>query len=157
MFVFGHIGATCAAVSALDPKADLRPAAFLAVLPDLLDKTAYLVRPSLVAHNTRGLAHTLAACALVALVLAWARRRRGDAAPLSACYAGHMLLDLSWTSNNPAILLWPLLGPLPAPVPHPPWLPLYNVCGEMLGLALLLALLRRRRLAQASSARTSAA
>lgn len=148
MFVLGHVGLTVTAVRAADRAVDLRAAALLSILPDLIDKPIYFLVPSLVSHNTRNLGHTLLAALAVLAVLAVTRRRRGDGRLLGLCYAGHMLLDLSWTSNYPVILLWPFLGPIPARIPES-YLPVftrYNIAGEAIGFVLLLALVWRHRL-----------
>lgn len=158
MFILGHVGLTATAAHAVDRGSDLRLAALMAVLPDLIDKPAYLAFPGLFSGNTRGFGHTFVAAFAVAAVLAVLRRRRGDWALLSVCYAAHMLLDLGWTSNHPRILLWPLLGPLPPPV-RESYLPVfvfYNLAGEILGAVLILLLVRRHRLLEPARLRAFA-
>jgi membrane-bound metal-dependent hydrolase YbcI (DUF457 family) len=147
MFLFGHAGLTMGAARAADRDADLRFAAFFALLPDLLDKPVYLLAPAAYHGNTRGFGHS-AAGALVALALLYALPplRRRKPLLLWCCLLGHLALDLMWTSNHPAVLLWPLLGHFPAPIAASYGRPfvLYNAAGELAGLCVAAALLRRR-------------
>ncbi|MBI2386820.1 MAG: metal-dependent hydrolase [Elusimicrobia bacterium] len=145
MFVFGHAGLTVAAVRAVDRDVDLRWAVLLAWAPDLIDKPVRHLFPALVSHNTRGFGHTTAFSLLVlAALLLWKRRPR-SAVVLWGCYAGHFLLDSMWLHPSPAVLLWPLLGGFPPPVRGPviSWLTLWNVAGEIAGLAVLHRLAKR--------------
>lgn len=142
MFVLGHVGVTVAGARLAGGKADLRLAALLSLLPDIIDKPLRELMPVLVSRNTRSFGHSFLGAAAVLLVLLALRRRRGDAALLWACFAGHLVLDLMWLGEGPATLLWPLLGPFPPPsreleLMRPVWM--YNVAGEALGLGLLLA------------------
>lgn len=145
MYILGHVGLTALGARLADERVDLRAAAALALLPDLIDKPFEALLPSLVNGNTRGFGHTL----LGALVVLAALRALGARRPLLlwGCYVGHFALDLV----QPAVLLWPLLGDFPPPVSDI-WtarrLWRYNLAGEgagaaALGLMLLWRLLRR--------------
>ena len=144
MYVLGHIGLTVAAVRRLERDVDTRWAALLALAPDILDKPLSRLVPELAHHNTRGLGHSIAfsLCVLGALLL-WKRKPR-PALVLWGCYVGHFVLDAMWSGHNPRILLWPLLGDFP---PHVygsffGWMTLWNVTGEIAGLAVLVSLAR---------------
>jgi hypothetical protein len=148
MFVLGHVGITVRAAHIVDRRVDLRAAALLAVIPDLLDKPVALLFPSIVNENTRGFGHTFLASLLVLAVLAAFRRRFGPVLLLWACYLGHFALDRMWMHDNPKVFFWPLLGSFP-PALHglangP--LFLWNVYGEIIGGVLLLDLVLRRHL-----------
>ena len=136
---------TAAAARAVDREVDLRWAALLAVAPDAVDKSVAWLAPALVHHNTRNFGHTLLGALAVFAALTALRRRVRLPALLAACYAGHLVLDLMWLNDNPAVLFWPLLGPFP-PTAHDPVLNqrlfLYNLFGELAGLAALIALVR---------------
>jgi membrane-bound metal-dependent hydrolase YbcI (DUF457 family) len=153
MYVLGHAGITAWWARAVDERADLRAPMLLSLLPDVIDKPLRYVLPSLLQGNSRGLAHTVLACALVlALCLAKARPVK-RALLLWSCYAGHLFLDRMWLSEGPVIALWPFLGPFPPWVPgqHTPHLLAYNLTGELIGLLLLVSLLERRPLTSACS------
>lgn len=148
MFAFGHAGLTVAAVRAVDREVDLRWAVLLAWAPDLVDKPVRVLLPALVHRNTRGFGHTLLLSLLVpAAVLLWKRSAR-TALVLWGCVLGHFLLDAMWQRPSPAVLLWPLLGGIPAPVRGPmlSWLTAWNVAGEIAGLFVLDRLARRHGL-----------
>lgn len=148
MYVFGHVGLTVAAARAVDRDTDLRWAALLALAPDLLDKPGSLLWPALVHRNTRGLGHTfLFSLIVLAAILIWKRRPK-TALVLWACYTGHFLLDSMWRSDNPVILLWPLLGHFPPPARGPLGgaLGASYILGEIAGLAILVTLARRHSL-----------
>lgn len=146
MYLFGHVGFTTAAVRR-DRGVDLRAALLMALLPDLIDKPVRLLWPALVSYNTRSFAHSLlgAAAALVVLLAL----RVGRPWLLWACYLGHLLLDRMWLNDSPAILLWPLLGPLRRPTTDytvDTALTVYNILSEIAGLALLIHIARRHGL-----------
>lgn len=151
MYIFGHAGLTLGAARAVDRGVDLRLALLLALAPDLVDKPAARLIPGLMAYNSRGFGHTLLATALVlAAALLWKRRTK-PALVLWGCCAGHLLLDAMWVHPNPAILLWPLLGPLPKPTwPDDLWLTVWYVGGELAGIAILWTLARRHGLFERS-------
>ena len=117
----------------------------LALAPDIIDKPLSRLIPGLVHHNTRGFGHTLLFSAFVFVGLLIWKRRPKAALLLWACYAGHFLLDAMWLSHNPTILFWPLLGDFPLPMRGPffsgPML--WNILGEIAGLAMLFRLYRR--------------
>lgn len=127
MYLLAHLGLTVLAWEAfrrLAPAGPARGATLLAVavgalLPDLVDKPlGHLV---LGWGTGRLFAHT----ALFALLLglaAWLAASRGwRAAPWAAALAFgtamHLALDATWEA--PAVLAWPLLGPMP----HGDWDP----------------------------------
>lgn len=145
MYLFGHTGFTVGAARWADRKADLRWAALLALLPDLIDKPAALLFPTFLNENTRGIGHSLAGSLVVLATLLLARRRVGTPLLLWACYLGHLVLDRMWLNNNPVVLLWPLFGPFPAPV-HDGALMRWNLQAEAVGLAVVLTLAWRHRL-----------
>lgn len=148
MLLLGHVGCTLAGVRAARSDADPRAAALLALLPDLVDKPVRELLPGLVNHSTRSFGHSLVGAALVLAALLALRRRLRAPVALWGCFAGHLLLDRVWLNGGAATLLWPLLGPFPRPVRDLELeLPLlrYNLAGEALGLALLLAVAWRRR------------
>jgi len=108
-------------------------------------------------HNTRGIGHTfLAAFLTLAALLAWGRRIRRPLRLWCCCCLGHFILDRMWGFDNPAILLWPLMGPFPPPMPGGHIKALlfrYNVLGEAVGLAVLLNIFARHGLFEAARLR----
>lgn len=149
MYILGHVGVTVTAARAADRDIDLRAAAFLALLPDIIDKPLRWVIPRLVHHNSRSFGHTLLAWIVVAAALAAWRSRPGRGWVLWACFAVHAVLDRLWLGHNPSVFLWPFLGPFPPPVRAGPAFDrefLYDLAGEALGFALLMALAIRHRL-----------
>lgn len=146
MFILGHIGLTVAGARAVDRGVDLRWAALLAILPDILDKPIAVLAPALVHHNTRNIGHSFLGSLLVLAAL-WALRRRvKNPLLLWACYLGHFLLDRMWRSSYPLILFWPLLGALPPCAKGGFGDLVYNIGGELAGLALLAQRARHGRL-----------
>jgi hypothetical protein len=148
VFVLGHVGPTVMLARAADRDVDLRWAALLAVGPDLLDKPAALLFPSLVNENTRALGHSAAGALVVLAVLLLLGERVRRPLILWACYVGHFVLDRMWLGDNPGVLFWPLLGPFPPPVRGAmnSRLFMWNVYGEAFGAALLLGFALRHRL-----------
>lgn len=143
MFILGHIGLTVAGARAVDRGVDLRWAALLAILPDIIDKPIALLAPGLINHNTRNVGHSFLA-SLFVLAALWALRRRvKNPLLLWACYLGHFLLDRMWRSSYPLIMFWPLLGALPPCAPAKFQDLVYNIGGELAGLAILAERARR--------------
>jgi hypothetical protein len=142
----GHVGLTATAAKLADRDIDLRWAAFLSVLPDLIDKPIVLLAPVFVAENTRSFGHTALSALALAVVLALLRVPPRRALIYWACYAGHFLFDLMWIVDNPRTLLWPFLGPFPKPLRGgllKRKLMFYNLAMELAGLAAGVWLARR--------------
>lgn len=144
MYILGHIGVTVAVARAADRRVDLRLAALMSILPDLIDKPIALFAPLGVHHNTRSFGHTVLG-SLIVLAALWVMRR-GVKRPalLWACYAGHFLLDRMWLAAYPVILFWPLLGALPPRISGGFDDFVYNALGEAAGAGLLIAMRRQR-------------
>jgi hypothetical protein len=144
MFIFGHLGITAASARAADRETGLALPMLFSLLPDMIDKPIFLLLPALANGSTRNVAHSLAgAAAALAVLLALGRRGRLRRPWLLwACYAGHLALDRMWLVDGPIVLLWPFLGRFPRLSPKTPHLLLYNLAGEAIGLALLLALVK---------------
>jgi hypothetical protein len=148
VFVFGHVGLTIAAARAVDRDVDLRWAAALALGPDILDKPLSRLFPVFVNHNTRSVGHSLLfSLAVLAALLLWKRKPK-TALILWACWLGHLLCDAMWTKGNHAILLWPMLGGIPASARshHFTWLTAWYIAGELAGLHVIIRLVRRNAL-----------
>ena len=82
------------------------------LLPDITDKPVWLFTTSDIPLGGRDYAHTLLfnlALFIGGLVLI--RYRKSWLLIISLSSLTHLVLDQMW--NNPAVLLWPLLGPLP--------------------------------------------
>lgn len=148
MFPLGHVGPAVSAARRWG--ADPRWAAFFALGPDLIDKPLSVLAPALVSGNTRNFGHTALAAAVVLAALLAARKRIRGVALLWGCWAAHLALDRMWRDDCPVIFLWPLRGPFPRPVPDgftdthlTPW----YLGGELVGLFLLVAFVRRHGLA----------
>lgn len=145
MFILGHVGLTVAGARAAGRGVDLRWAALMAILPDLIDKPMALLAPALIHHNTRNAGHSFLG-SLFVLAALWALRRRVKSPLLLwTCYLGHFLLDRMWQNSYPQILLWPLLGGLPSCAAGGSTDFVYNVAGELIGLACLFAIIRSHR------------
>ena len=82
------------------------------MLPDILDKPTWLFAFSNVFPTGRGYGHSLL-LNLVLLIgaLVLFRYRKPWLLTVSLSSFAHLLLDQIW--NEPVVLLWPLLGPLP--------------------------------------------
>jgi hypothetical protein len=142
MFILGHAGLTVAAARKVAPRLGWRLPAFLALLPDLIDKPVALFWPVFVHDNTKGVGHSAAAALAVLLVLLALRKKVGRPWLLWACFAGHLLLDRMWLLNNADVFWWPLNGPIPPALPesHSPRYMLYNLVGEAAGFWAVLRL-----------------
>ncbi|MHB8781587.1 MAG: metal-dependent hydrolase [Candidatus Geothermincolia bacterium] len=164
MIFFGHLGTgaligllRASGCSRLDERFLLAGAAG----PDLLDKPLGEIFFRDTFQSGRSLGHSLLAASLLAAA-GWRdhrRRGRGELLSLGIGWCSHLLLDRM--GDRPAVLFWPLLGRFRPPEPQG------NICarmavyitdyslagGELLGLAALLALARRRGVTDATSAR----
>ncbi len=121
MFVFGHIGLTIAAAGLPRAAAGNRPGAqwwrqidyrlvaLGSLLPDLLDKSVWLLGNGNIFPSGRAFGHTLLFNLVLILAAALLARsgRRGLLA-FSLASLMHIVLDGIWT--RPTTLWWPLLG-----------------------------------------------
>ncbi|ADI75129.1 membrane-bound metal-dependent hydrolase (plasmid) [Methanohalobium evestigatum Z-7303] len=116
MFIFAHIGFTIiifylvTKILRLDKPIDYRLVAFVAILPDLVDKGfGILLFPEQVG-NGRIYAHTLIFAVLFIVAGDYFVRRRGSyfVSIIGWGFMCHLLLDKMWTI--PQTLYWPLLG-----------------------------------------------
>ncbi len=168
MFIFGHIGLTVAAVGLPRVVASKRPVArwleqvdyrlvaLGSLLPDIIDKSVWLLGNGHIFTSGRAFAHTLLfnLVLLLAAVLLARRGRRGLLA-VSLASLMHLLLDGMWT--RPTTLWWPLLGPILHTEPfdlfwyilHQLLTDLLACIPELVGLSIVvvigLRLLRRKR------------
>jgi membrane-bound metal-dependent hydrolase YbcI (DUF457 family) len=153
MLLFGHVGITVDVVRSFGARTgkrlDLRTAAVVALLPDLIDKPVALLYSKNFGNHTRLFAHSLvASLVFLAGALAFQRLRAREPAVhnafiLWAVYLGHLFLDKLWIHDMHA-LFWPFLGVPPAEL-----VPIlrrweegltmsYTLLGEVVGLAFLL-------------------
>jgi len=145
----GHVAITTGVVHGIDRRVDLRLVPLVALLPDLIDKPIRVLLPWFSNGWSRSVGHSLAGLAVFTAIVGL--RSGWRAWPLVLAYAGHFLLDRMWEPRNVATLLWPLYGFfLPKHVPDD--LPFYlfedqwEYWGEVVGLAMALALVARGRL-----------
>lgn len=106
MFILGHTGLATGAVHAIDRRADLRWVPLAALLPDLIDKSLWLLVPWFSNGWTRNAAHSLTGLVVFSIVVSWRLRER--AWPLLLAYASHLVLDRMWFDGH--ILTWPFSG-----------------------------------------------
>ncbi len=82
------------------------------LLPDIIDKSLWLLAVGYIAPSGRGYAHTLLFnLALFICGLILVRYRKSWLLIISLCSFMHLIFDQIW--NSPVVLLWPLLGPIP--------------------------------------------
>jgi membrane-bound metal-dependent hydrolase YbcI (DUF457 family) len=153
MLFFGHVGITVDVVRSYGERTgrrvDLRTAAIVAVLPDLIDKPVALLYSKSLGNHTRLFSHSLVASLFFfACVLAYGKWRAREAALhnaliLWAVYLGHLFLDRLWLRDMHA-LLWPFLGAPPAEmVPifrrwYEALTETFTVLGEVVGFVFLM-------------------
>ncbi len=91
---------------------DYRMVLLGSLLPDIIDKPAFLLIGSSASLSGRDYAHTfLFNLALLISGLVLIRYRKSWLLIISLSSFMHLILDSIW--NNPVALFWPLLGPLP--------------------------------------------
>ena len=115
MLFFGHTGTTLGLLWLLNKIAfkekqpDYRLAFLGSILPDIIDKPLGLILLRYNLGDGRTFAHTLIFPVLLFIIgLYFARRKENNLILLSACVAGHLILDQMWL--EPSVLLWPAYG-----------------------------------------------
>ncbi len=163
MIFFGHLG-TGALIGLLGargcPRLDERFLLAGAAGPDLLDKPLGEIFFRDTFQSGRSLGHTLLAAAVLAAA-GWRDhkdRGRAELLSLGIGWCSHLIVDRM--GDRPVVLFWPLLGRFRPPEPQgnicarmAVYLTDYSLAGsELLGLAALLGLARRRGITGATSA-----
>lgn len=91
---------------------DYRMVLLGSMLPDILDKPTWLFAFGNIFSTGRGYGHSLLFnLVLLTSALVLLRYRKTWLLTISLSSFVHLLLDRIW--NNPVVLFWPLLGPLP--------------------------------------------
>jgi len=108
--LFGRLHAT---ITALAQRIDLRLLIVGSLLPDIIDKPLGLLVLPGVFGTGRLFAHALLFPLALTIAGVWLHHKRGGCSLLVLAYGSviHLLLDSMW--RTPAILLWPLAGPMP--------------------------------------------
>jgi inner membrane protein len=97
--------------SRIDP-IDYRMVLLGSLLPDIIDKPVFLLTANNVSFSGRAYAHTLLFNLILLIAgLVLIRYRKFWLLIISLSSFMHLILDQMW--NSPAVLFWPLLGPLP--------------------------------------------
>jgi inner membrane protein len=152
MYLFGHIGITCAVVRKAWPQADLRTVAIASILPDILDKPIAVATNGAFGDGSRLFAHTGIFMVLFLALLRWGLRTNGA---ILAAIAFHNVLDRAWAKPR-EIFFWPWLGPFPffnipmATRWQQNFLKPYNLIGEAVGLMLILYWMKKQSLFSAN-------
>jgi membrane-bound metal-dependent hydrolase YbcI (DUF457 family) len=153
MFPLAHLGIGSAMTRLLPAKLQFRWVLAGTLLPDLIDKPAFLLLRD---PGKRGFAHTLLFLALLAAISGW--RRSQTLWSVTAGTATHLVLDMASKSTagmatnagSLQVLFWPLLGWSFPTLSHG----MHGVeiwSFEAAGLALLLVQLGVRRFRPASA------
>lgn len=112
--ILGH-----AALAVVAKKTIFRPVLFSVLVlatygPDLIDKAGMV----LFSTSSKGIGHTLVTFAGLALLVSFSPARRWLSAGVwraaGLLWLSHLVLDLT----EPAVLFWPLFGPLPVTPPY---------------------------------------
>lgn len=152
MLLFGHVGTTIGVTRLFNREADARKVALASIAADLIDKPIGLLYPGIFGNNTRLAAHTLIACLTVCAVTWIFPKLIRHQRTMAFAYLFHMVLDRSWRERERVAFLWPFLGPAEPWSERAVvrwwnfWRDPYLVAGELVGLAILLALARKYRL-----------